>query len=221
MKNATEYAARVRKLFTQLKRNGTKLEWPESDGPLEHLMVAILSEDGSPTKARAALSILVERTVDLNDLRVSTPQELANHLQEVLPEALPRTTALVQTLNSVYERENTVALESLKGKGKRETRAYLDSLVGVSPYAAACTLLWGYGDHAVAVDEVTLAVLKKEELVAEDTTSAAAQSFLERHIRATESEQFTILLKRYAGQKAPRPKKTQVTKKTRTVARRG
>jgi endonuclease III len=204
MKHGAAQAAKIRKLFRELKNVEPKPTWPESDDPLEQLMLAVLSEGTHPAKARSALNRLLAQAVDLNELRVSTPQELALNIEGLLPNPLERTTALVQVLQSLYERENGVTLERLKGKGKRETRAYLETLEGITPYVVACTMLWGLGDHAIAVDEALLAQLKKEELVDATADAAAVQQFLERHIPSNEAKLFTLVMKRYAAQRGVR-----------------
>ena len=121
MKNAALYAKELRKFFNRIKKNGKKLSWPESDDPLEQLMIAVLSDGGSPTRSKNALNRLLAFVVDLNDLRVSTPQELAGIVQDDLPDALRCTTRLVRVLNAIYEKENAVTLDGVKSKGKRDT----------------------------------------------------------------------------------------------------
>lgn len=217
MKHGAAHAAKIKKLFKELKNIAPKPTWPESDDPLEQLMLAVLSEGTHPAKARSALNRLLACAVDINELRVSTPQELAANVEGLLPGALQRTTVLVHVLQSIYERENAVTLESLKGKGKREARAYLESLGGTSPYIVACTMLWGLGDHAIAVDEALLAQLKREELVDSAADAAAVQQLLERHIPSHEAKLFTLVMKRYAAQRGSRGRMARKTGKCSQV----
>lgn len=203
MKNAST-GKEVKQFLGRLKRAGNRVAWPESDDPLEHLMTAVLAEGGNPAKARSALTRLLAQVVDLNELRVSTPRELAAIIEKEMPNSLKRCTRLVRVLNAIYEKQNVVTLEGLKARGKREARAYLDGLDGMTPYVAAATMLYGLGELAVPVDSGMLAVLKGEHIVDEAADTAAAQAFLERHLTVQDAKAFTVLLQRQASLKRPR-----------------
>jgi endonuclease III len=223
MKSSAAYAEKIKKLYAQQKRVKQPAEWPEAESLIEHLMLAVLSDGVNQTKARTALSQLLAATVDLNDLRVSTPQALADLIESVIPNGLPRTSALVRVLNAVFEHENEVSIDRVKTFNKKDRREYLATLDGISPYAATCTMIFGFGDHAIAVEDALLETFKREELIAEDCTAEKAQQFLERQISAGEGPQFTMVMKRYAASKSSRLSTTspQSKKKKKTVARKG
>ena len=204
MKNSAAYAKEVKRFFNRLRRSGPKPTTYESDEPLNHLIFAVLSENNSPTRARQALARLLANTIDYNDLRVSTPSELATLIESDLPDAIDRTTVLVQILGAIYERENAVTLDRFKAKSKRDTRAYLQQLPGMTIYVLAGTMLWGFGEHLIPIDAQTLAVLKKEQLADPDADVGIAQAFLRRQISAGDAKLFTALLKRHVTQKAAR-----------------
>ncbi len=204
MKNSAAYAKEVKRFFNRQKRSGPKPSTYDFDDPLKHLVFAVLSEGNSPTRAKTAVTRLLANTINYNDLRVSTPNELAEIIEADLPDALVRTTLLVQILGSIYEVENVVTLDNIKSGSKKETRAYLQGLAGMTPYILASTMLWGFGEHQIPIDEQMLAVLKKEELVDPDTDVEEAQAFLRRQISASDAKMFTALLKRHAAQKAPK-----------------
>ena len=204
MKNSAAYAKEVKRFFNRLRRSGPKPTTYESDEPLNHLIFAVLSENNSPTRARQALARLLANTIDYNDLRVSTPSELATLIEPDLPDAIDRTTVLVQILGAIYERENAVTLDRFKAKSKRDTRAYLQQLPGMTIYVLAGTMLWGFGEHLIPIDAQTLAVLKKEQLADPDADVGIAQAFLRRQISAGDAKLFTALLKRHVAQKAAR-----------------
>ena len=204
MKNSATYAKELKRFFNRLKRSGPKPTTYESDEPLNHLLFAILSENNSPAKARQALTRLLASVIDYNDLRVSTPSELAAMVELDLPNAIDRTTVLVQILGAIYGRENAVTLDRFKTKSKRDTRAYLQQLEGMTAYVLAGTMLWGFGEHLIPVDAQTLEVLKKEQLTDPDADVGTAQSFLRRHISSGDARLFTALLKRHTAQRAAR-----------------
>ncbi|MCH8851175.1 MAG: hypothetical protein IID41_00820 [Planctomycetes bacterium] len=204
MKNSAVYAAEVKKFFNRLKRNGPKPVLHEYDDPLKQLIYAVLSEDNSPTRAKTAMTRLLANTIDYNDLRVSTSTELASIIESDIFNAVERTSVLIEILGAIYSRENSVALNKSKTRNRRDARAYLEGLSGMTPYVLSGTMLWAFDEHAIPIDEQTLTVLKKEGLVDPDATMAEAQGFLRRHISAGDAKLFTALLKRHAAQKAPR-----------------
>ena len=220
MKNSAVYAAEVKKFFNRLKRSGPKPTVYEYDDPLKQLIYAVLSEDNSPTRARTAMTRLLANTIDYNDLRVSTATELASIIESDILNAVERTGVLIEVLGSIYSRENSVALNKTETKNRRDARAYLEGLSGMTPYVLSGTMLWAFDEHAIPLDEQMLAVLKKEDLVDPDATMAEAQGFLRRHISAGDAKLFTALLKRHTAQKAPRTPASTVELKSRKKASR-
>jgi endonuclease III len=147
---------------------------------------------------------LLANTIDYNDLRVSTPTELASIIESDIFNAVEKTGVLIEVLGSIYARENSVALDKSKTRNRKDARAYLEGLSGMTPYVLSGTMLWAFDEHAIPLDEQMLAVLKKEGLVDPDATMAEAQGFLRRHISAGDAKLFTALLKRHTAQKAPK-----------------
>ncbi len=220
MKNSAVYAAEVKRFFNRLKRSGPRPVLHEYDDPVKQLIYAVLSEDNSPTRAKTAMTRLLANTIDYNDLRVSTPTELANIIESDILNAVERTGVLIEVLGSIYSRENSVALNKSKTKNRRDARAYLEGLSGMTPYVLSGTMLWAFDEHAIPLDEQMLAVLKKEGLVDPDATRAEAQGFLRRHIPAGDAKLFTALLKRHTAQKAPRtPASTDELKSRKRTSR--
>ncbi len=203
MSNGPTHGMLIKKLHRKLLHAGPRPNDLQADSILEYLMLAVLSENTSISRAKSALRRLLENTIDLNDLRVSTPEELVRLIEPDIPDAASRAAVLIQILNSIYDSRNNVTLEGLK-KDKKSLRAYLDSLEGMTPYVAAFTLLWGFGLHAVPVDEVMLTVFKKESLIDPAMDVGAAQCYLERYISAHEARNFTLVMKRYAVAKSSR-----------------
>ena len=221
MKNSAAYSAEVKKFFNRLKRSGPKPTLHEYDDPLKQLIYAVLSENNSPTRARTAMTRLLANTIDYNDLRVSTPTELASIIESDIFNAVERTAVLIEVLGSIYARENSVVLNKSETKNRRDARAYLEGLSGMTPYVLSGTMLWAFDEHAIPLDEQMLAVLKKEGLVDPDATMAEVQGFLRRHISAGDAKLFTALLKRHTAQKAPKtPASTGEPKSKKKAARR-
>ena len=204
MKHGSEYAKRIKRLFHQLARKFGKPAATEPPDPTEQLIVGILSACTSSTKAHAIFRKLRQEMVDLNELRVTPPTELATLIGDGLPLALNKARRVVDALNDIRRRQDTLDLGFLKQRGRREAREYLESLEGVDRSAAASVVLYSLGGHAIPVDELTLYVLRKEELVDPSADAAEVQGFLERHISASDARVFAILLSRHVSSRASR-----------------
>ena len=196
MKHGSEYAKRVKRLYNRLRRDSNKSPRVNQTDPLEQLILGILARDVSESKAQAVYARLMGSVVDLNDLRVTPWIEVAEMLSDDLPDAENRARTLVGVLNAIYDRCASVTLSFLRGKPVREARDYLRSLPGIDEYTAARVVLLGLGGHAIPIDETTLQVFRQEELVGPEATLPEVQSFLERHIRATDAASLPVAASR-------------------------
>jgi len=204
MKRGSEYAKRVKKLFQQLIQKHGRPAQRELTDPIEQLVMSILSACTSYEKARAVYDKLFEEMVDLNELRVTPPMELVQIFGQGFPLARAKARQIVDALNAVRKRQDALDLSFLKQRGRREAREYLESLDGVDPATAAGVVLNSLGGHAIPVDNLTLYVLRKEEIVNGDTDLAGVQSFLERNISATDARAFVELLNKFVTAKGAR-----------------
>ena len=200
MKDGAQYARRIKRLYNRLRRTEGKPEPGEPTEPIEQLIVSVLGVGSSQEHGRKALRKLLRHTVDINEIRVSSPGEITSVIKDVVPQASERAKALVAALNAVYHAENEVSLASLHTMGRREARQYLENLGSIDPYSIASIMLWSLGGHAIPVSDRVLAALRANDLVAPECEVATVQSFLERHTGAAEGPQFTLLMEKYAGQ---------------------
>jgi endonuclease III len=199
MKHGGDYARHLKQLFHQLIRKHGKPVTPEPTDPLEQMIIAILGGNTSHHKALVAFRKLREQMVDLNELRVTPVTELARTIGSAIPHAEMKAQRIVEVLNDIRRRHDTLDLSFLKQRGRREAREYLESLEGVDRATAASVTLFSLGGHAIPVDDLTLQVLRKEEIVDPAADAAAVQSFLEHHISASDSMTFSLLLDRHVA----------------------
>ncbi len=198
MKNGTLYAKRVKDLYHKLKAQAEKTEPEAPTEPTEQLVVALLGETTSLESGRRALGRLLERMIDLNEIRVSSVNEVAAALGDCVPDPEARADALIRALNAVFRKEHAVSLAKLAGKGMREARAYLESLDGMSPFAAAAVVHWSLHGHAIPVSVPMLSALKAAQLAHPDARLDEVQAFLERNISAGEAHQFVVTMEPFA-----------------------
>jgi endonuclease-3 len=204
MKRGTEYAKRLKKAFQQWSRDYGSVDEPEMTDPLEEVVIAILADCLPREQARALYDKLFEQMVDLNELRVTPAVELAGTLGKKLPLAEQKAERVVSALNDIRRRQDTMDLTFLRQRGRRESREYLESLEGLGKQGTAWVVQLSLGGHAIPVDDLTLYVLRKEELVEPTATAEDVQSFLERHIQASESKQYVLLQERFVADRSGR-----------------
>jgi endonuclease III len=83
--------------------------------PLEQLILLMLARGGTLAKARKALKILQTDYVDWNDVRVTSPREVASKIEEPLgrASALEKAEKLFDLLTMIYHRFNRINLDFL------------------------------------------------------------------------------------------------------------
>jgi|GEM_PF-1562327 len=206
MKDGSLYADRVRKRFAKLEafRDGEDTP-PQLSDPLHQLAAAILGAGEGEAAGRRALDLIFQRMIDWNEVRVSSPVEVAAVIGRSLPQAQTRCERLRRALNDIFEKENVVSLERVKSLRLREARSYLASIDAVDGYAVASVVLWSLGGHAIPVDDLMLKVLRKEELVHPEATREEVQAFLERAIAAVQAKSFCKALQHLAGPDKKQP----------------
>jgi endonuclease III len=195
VKHAHECAKRLSVLLKKL-RQSVALSPPTRREPVEQLIYSFLIWNATHRQADAAFKQLMEQSIDINDLRVTDPGELAATLGNY-PHAYARCLRMKQSLQAVYNREHVVDLAVLANKGKKEARAYLDSLEGMVPFVASSIMLLNLEGHAIPVDDDTLERLKKDFVVEHDTTIDQAASFIEHHVKHEDLVDTFQLLRAY------------------------
>jgi hypothetical protein len=85
MINSKGYARRVRKLYRELKRKYPKIKKTTYDEPVDAIVHGIISENTTETAAQTISKKFADYFVDLNDMRVSRPEEMVEILGENTP----------------------------------------------------------------------------------------------------------------------------------------
>lgn len=185
-------------------QSGYKAEDPPPREPVTQLVVSFLQWGATRKEAEDAFTRLMEVMIDLNDLRVSHPHELLGLIGEEYPEGTQRIIRLRESLNEVYKREHDIQMNTVAGKGKKEQRAYLDTLPGITPYVAAQVTLLSFGGHAMPVDEKLCDLLIEEGCLDDGTDPADAEAYLIRLIKAGDALEAHLALQAWADKrKAP------------------
>jgi len=180
------HAEQLSKLLKKIGGRAVKDETLAFD-PIDQYVYSSLLWNSTHAKAANAFKRIKSSTVDYNDFRVGAYEEIIATLGERYPEVAPRTERLRASLNDIYSREHAVSLDSLRELGKREARAYLDSLTGAVPYVSARVMLISFDAHAVPIDERTHGLLLKEGIIEDDVDIPRATGILERAVKAADA----------------------------------
>ncbi|MCK4625434.1 MAG: hypothetical protein KAV00_09005 [Phycisphaerae bacterium] len=215
MKRGTIYAKRVKRIYAQVKKQGEEPRIGDPTDPMEQLLLAALSQETSLGNARKALDKLLDSMVDLNEMRVSLPREIAAIADEHIPNSRVCASRFCTLLNSVFDRHNVLNLHLLHSMGKRDAKHWLEELNGIEPYHVASVMLWSLGGHAIPVNNLLLSALRKDDLVEPKASVSEVQSFLERHISPAEAKEFCLRMEGFSPRKsASGPKAAPSAQKT-------
>ncbi len=217
MKNESAYA---NKLTAALKKvlKAHPAEPVEPAEPVTQLVISFLQWNATERQAELAYQRLMQELVDANDLRVSHGNEVIDLLGPRYPLVEERSARLRDALQEVYQREHEMSFKSLADKTKKDVRAYLDSLPGMTQYVAAQVMLLCYSAHAVPVDEKLAELLIEAGAVDPEATPDEIGPFIERRIKAGEAPDAHASLQAWADAGTKRAKITaaRTTKKKKT-----
>ena len=85
MKDSKKYAGKIGKLYRAMKKEHGAVKSVDYDDPIDAVVFATLCEHMPLPSARTALRKIKRHFVDLNDLRVSRPEELVEVLASLVP----------------------------------------------------------------------------------------------------------------------------------------
>ena len=168
------------------------------DPLISELVFSMLVWESSIEHALRASERIHSELIDLNELRVCTPEELTAMLPSRYPRSLERSQRLIRILNAIFLRENTLTLAQLREMSKREVIEYLSSIDGLPPFVSSRVILLGLGWHAFPMDDWLTKQLAREGIT-DTTLDIEEQSHrMERLVRANDSLKFYTLLEHWA-----------------------
>ena len=143
--------------------------------------------DATDEQGAHAFDKLMRGSVDINDLRVMLVKEQVGLIGVRYPLAQDRCTLMRRTLMDIYKREHKVSLERLRNVPKKDAKAYIEGLAGITPFVAARTLLLGLQIHAVPVDQATVDVLVEAEVLGDAGEPVEVAALLGRQVLAEDA----------------------------------
>jgi endonuclease III len=220
MKDSKEYSKRLRKLYRSLKRKYPRVEKLVYDEPTEALVYATLSEHISEASARAAAKRFEDYFVDMNDMRVSRPEEIIEALGAETGVARDTALVILRVFGAIFTKYNTASLEALKKVSKRQAKQLLFKLDGVSRFAVNYCMQTSLQGHGIALTEKMLEYLRANELVDPEADERQIEGFLARQVSAEDGYEFYALLRAESERgRARRGRKTSGKTKKRETRR--
>lgn len=178
-----------------------------NDAVLDQLVFSLLLWESSSTQAKAAMRRLREAFVDFNELRVCLADEVVRVMGDRVPLALERSHRLHAALMNIFNRQHECGLTHLLDAGKREAKAYLESVDGLPSFAAARVLLLTLGGHAIPCDERLRDLLAEAGVCDALATPDDAAGWLERHVPADEAQSVYALFQAWSDDKGHPPRR--------------
>lgn len=204
MKNTTPGAKKFAALIRRLPHSrGPGIPEDPAKDPIGTLVMSFLMWEATTEKAVSAYERIKSNIVDLNDLRVCMPEEVAGWIGVRYPNALDRCQRLRTCLRAVFAREHAMGLGSLSGS-KREARKYLESLDAIVPYVAQRVLLLSYDTHLVPVDEQLRSRLVAIEVCEPGMDLNELSSWISHHVKAGHAVEVHQSLQKWAEKGAAR-----------------
>jgi len=215
MKNSSEYAKNIKKLYRSLKRRHKKTDKVEFDDPIDALVYAVVSENMTESQTQSAIKALKGYFVDWNDLRVAAVEEIIDVIGRNVTASRRIATALVNSLRSVFEKYNTSSLLALRKLGKRPAKLVLEKLADTTPFVVDYCMLTALNGHAIPLTTQMTEYLKANELAHPEADYAQIEGFLARQISSRNAYEFYLLLRHESesGKKTKRSTRESVKKK--------
>jgi len=218
MKNSREYSKKVQKLYRKLKRGSSKVQAVVYEEPTDALVYATISENTNDPAAHSAQRRFAEHFIDLNDLRVSRPEEIIEVLGEDAPENKEIAANLLKILKAIFNTYHTVSLKALSKIGKRPVKQALEKLDGTSRFAVNYCMLTAFQGHAIPFTRKMIEYLKNNDLTDPDANEQEIEGFLTRQISAKNGYEFYFLL-RQESESSRAKRKTKIKTKTKKLTK--
>jgi endonuclease-3 len=172
MPTTTNKQRLLSQIFNVLPRESKPAE-PQSRPVLEQFLYALCREGVTREQADRAFRNLRERFFDWNEIRVSSPREIADAF-EGMPDADSRAQRLIDFLQEVFETTFSFDLEGLCKKGVKLAAKQLSRYQSSNDYVVAWVIQQSLGGHAIPLDGPTLRVLRRLGLLENDQDNLEA-----------------------------------------------
>ncbi len=154
---------------------------------LAELLYSFMLWESTHRQASLSLRKLLDAFIDLNELRISLPDELEAVIGRT-SKAAERTLRLRMALNQIFLLEHSMSLARLNELSKRDARQYLAELPGIPSFVTSRVSLLALGAHTFPLDERLHRVLIAQKALDPEHDVDQAAQWLERQFRAGEAQ---------------------------------
>lgn len=184
------------KLVTQLFGLHKAPKGPEPDERLvlEQFLYAICREGVTPDAAEQAFAALRDRFFDWNEVRVSSTREIADAIDDYVPDGEARAQRFIDFLQEVFETTFSFDLEGLQKKGLKQAAKQLSRYQAANDYAVAWVVQKSLGGHALPLDAAALRVLRRLGLLEDGQDMEALRASLEHQVPKLKGPDFVDVI---------------------------
>ena len=195
MKNSKEYSKKITSLHSSLKRKYSKVQNVTHKHVVDAIIYGIICEKFSVKDTDSAIKKFNDYFVDMNDLRVSRLEEIAEILGEDTPGNRQIALTITKVLQRIFNENHQISLEALHKMGKRPARQKLEEMEELSRFVVDYCMLTSLQGHAIPLTEKMIEYLKRNELVDEGADEQTIAGFLAKQISAKKGYEFYALLR--------------------------
>jgi endonuclease-3 len=193
MPTTTNKQRLLAQLFSTQKKGAAPAE-AEPRPVLEQFVYGIVREGATRELADRAYRRLQTRFFDWNEIRVSSPREVEEALDDV-PDADVKAQRLIGFLQEVFETTFSFDLESLHKKGLKQAAKQLARYQSANDYVVAWVTQRSLGGHAIPLDGPTLRAVRRLGLIEGDQDDPdAVRASLEHLVPKSRGPQFSDLI---------------------------
>lgn len=180
------------------------------------LVFSMLLWESTIEHATKAIEQLQNELVDLNELRVCTPDELSSILGTRYPKSYKRCQRIISVLNAIFDSENKLTLARLREMNKRDVVEFLSAIDGLPIFATSRVILLGLGWHAFPVDDRLVKMLGRQEITDSSLDHTQQTQRLERMIKASDALSYYTLIEHWAQNQKSSGSTTEATTRSKT-----
>lgn len=169
-------------------------EQVRASDPVAVLVHSWLLWEASSEQAATAMGKLLDQRVDFNELRVSLPHEVAGIIGKRYPRVEERLHGIRRTLHDLFLRRHELSFAYLEEKGKRDIKAEIESLDGITPFVSARLLRVSFGVHSMPADDQLSALLHEHDVIDEPVEPEDLASWLSTTVKADDAESAMLAL---------------------------
>jgi endonuclease III len=186
----------VAKLHKALRAAYKPVAPKTSDDLLKQTLFACCLEDAPAELAERAFARLMERSFDLNEVRVTTVAELAEAIHD-LPDPSRAALSLRRVLQGVFESTYSFSLEHARKHSLAHGLKTLEHLHGISPFVVHYVASTALGGHFIPLDRGALSGLFLCGIVSQQEYDAGKVAGLERFVPKKAGVEFASLLHQF------------------------